>query len=58
MVREIIADALASGYKGAFSIEPHLAVQIHLGTDVATGVNPEEVYLEYGRRANKLLEEL
>lgn len=58
MVREIIADALAGGYKGAFSIEPHMAVQIHLGGDLAAGVDPEEVYLEYGRRANKLLEEL
>ncbi|HEB09919.1 MAG TPA: sugar phosphate isomerase/epimerase, partial [Spirochaetales bacterium] len=58
MVREIIADALAGGYKGAFSIEPHMAVQIHLGGDLSAGVDPEEVYLEFGRRTNKLLEEL
>ena len=58
MVREIIANALAGGYKGAFSIEPHMAVQIHLGGDLSAGVDPEEVYLEFGRRTNKLLEEL
>lgn len=58
MVREILKDALKSGYQGAFSIEPHITAQIHLGNVPAAGDNPVEVYLEYGRRTNKLLDEL
>jgi len=56
-VREILAEALASGYEGAFSIEPHISAQIHLGTS-ASGSAAEQVYLEYGGRAQRLLEEL
>lgn len=56
LVREILADALAGGYGGAFSIEPHISAQIHLGTS-ASGAAAEEVYLEYGRRAQALLAE-
>jgi sugar phosphate isomerase/epimerase len=57
LVREILAEALAGGYDGAFSIEPHISAQIHLGTS-ASGAAAEEVYLEYGRRAQALLAEL
>lgn len=57
LVREILAEALASGYQGAFSIEPHISAQIHLGTS-ASGEAATDVYLEYGRRAQKLLGEI
>ena len=57
LVRAILAEALASGYDGAFSIEPHISAQIHLGTS-ASGTAAELTYLEYGRRARTMLEEL
>jgi len=49
-VKETIADLLAKGYDGGFSIEPHLAAVIHTG---ATTDNKDELYnsyTEYGRR--------
>jgi sugar phosphate isomerase/epimerase len=57
MVRRIVKDALASGYDAAFSIEPHISAQIHLGTS-ASGKESERIYLEYGRRTNSLIAEL
>ncbi len=57
MVRRIVKDALASGYQAAFSIEPHISAQIHLGTS-ASGFEAEQIYLEYGRRTNSLIAEL
>jgi sugar phosphate isomerase/epimerase len=58
MVREILKDALDSGYAGAFSIEPHITAQIHLGTSSDSQEEAESTYLEYGRRVNALLAEL
>ena len=57
MVRRILGSLLDLGYKGAFSIEPHITAQIHLGTS-AGGREAEEIYLEYGRRVNAMLAEL
>ncbi|MCK5007662.1 MAG: sugar phosphate isomerase/epimerase [Spirochaetales bacterium] len=57
MVRRILKSALDLGYTGAFSIEPHITAQIHLGKST-TGKEAEEVYLEYGRRTNAMLGEL
>jgi sugar phosphate isomerase/epimerase len=57
MVRLILGSLLDLGYKGAFSIEPHITAQIHLGTS-AGGREAEEIYLEYGRRTNAILAEL
>jgi sugar phosphate isomerase/epimerase len=57
MVRLILGSLLDMGYKGAFSIEPHITAQIHLGTS-AGGREAEEIYLEYGRRTNAILAEL
>ena len=57
MVRRILKSALDLGYTGAFSIEPHITAQIHLGTS-STGKEAEEAYLEYGRRTNTMLAEL
>jgi len=55
-VPRIVADLLASGYDGGFSIEPHLAVVYHDASVTA----PEEIkyknYVEYGRRFMQLVE--
>jgi len=56
-VKETIADLLANGYDGGFSIEPHLAAVIHTG---ATTDNKDELYnsyTEYGRRLMGIVEE-
>jgi sugar phosphate isomerase/epimerase len=58
MVREILKDAIDSGYNGAFSIEPHITAQIHLGISAASREQAESTYLEYGRRVNDLLAQL
>ena len=58
MVKEIIRDLLASGYPGAFSIEPHMAVQIHLGTKASEHSKARSLYMEYGKRAVMMLEGL
>ncbi len=57
MVRRILKSLLDMGYSGAFSIEPHITAQIHLGTS-SSGRKAEEIYLEYGRRTNAMLTEL
>jgi len=57
MVREVIADLLKSGYDGGFSIEPHLASQVHLGTTAEGKKDAFDIYVEYGRRLMKLVEE-
>jgi len=57
MVRRILGSLLDLGYDGAFSIEPHITAQIHLGTS-SSGKEAEEIYLEYGRRTNAMLAEI
>ena len=55
-VAEVIKDLLASGYDGGFSIEPHMAAVVHLGK---TADDPEaayRLYVEYGRKAQSLVE--
>ena len=54
MVRRICKSLLDLGYNGAFSIEPHIAAQIHLGTS-SSATEAQEIYLEYGRRVNTML---
>jgi sugar phosphate isomerase/epimerase len=53
-VLEIMKDLIGQGYKGMFSIEPHILAQVHLNQAGTT--DSKEMYLEYGRRANLLLE--
>jgi len=57
-VRDILRDALARGYDGAISIEPHMVVVFH---DATAGVSNEEAqranYIEYGRRLERLVAE-
>jgi sugar phosphate isomerase/epimerase len=57
MVRRTCKSLLDLGYEGAFSIEPHITAQIHLGTS-SSGREAEEIYIEYGRRVDTMLAEL
>jgi len=55
-VAEVIKDLLASGYKGSFSIEPHMASIIHLGKEANDPEAAYRLYLDYGRKAQSLVE--
>lgn len=58
-VKDILKDALSRGYDAALSIEPHMVVVFH---DAQSKTNNEaamrENYVEYGRRLQKLVEQL
>lgn len=56
-VREIVADLLAKGYDGGFSIEPHLAAIIHTGQGAGSEAALYDSYTEYGRRFMRIVEE-
>ena len=57
-VREVVADLLKNGYDGGFSMEPHMGSVFH-DTDNDSGEDKrKEIYIEYGRRFEKLIEEL
>ena len=49
-VKEIVADLLAKGYAGGFSIEPHLAAVIHSGQQAESAEILYKSYTDYGRR--------
>ncbi len=58
-VREILADAIARGYDGALSIEPHMVVVFHDATSKATnGDSARANFVEYGRRLERLVADL
>jgi sugar phosphate isomerase/epimerase len=54
-VAEAVADIMARGYDGAFSIEPHIASIIHLGEYADKKQTAKDVYIEYGRRIEKIV---
>jgi len=56
-VRRIVADLLASGYDGGFSMEPHMAAVAHEHMKLPPGEAPAALYVEYGRRFERLLAE-
>ncbi|MDZ4859116.1 MAG: sugar phosphate isomerase/epimerase family protein [Candidatus Hydrogenedentes bacterium] len=56
-VPEIVADLLARGYDGGFSIEPHLAAIIHTGQNADSDAALYDSYTEYGRRFMKIVEQ-
>jgi len=56
-VPRIVADLLAKGYDGGFSIEPHLAAVIHTGQKASSEQQLYNSYVEYGRRLMKIVEE-
>jgi sugar phosphate isomerase/epimerase len=53
-VEAIMRDLVESGYTGRFSIEPHIATQVHLGGAAAEGMDQRGIYLEYGNKANAI----
>ncbi|MDR0718315.1 MAG: sugar phosphate isomerase/epimerase [Treponema sp.] len=53
---EIMKDLISRGYRGMFSIEPHILIQVHLGSDSPESTEPQKMYLEYGRQANQMLD--
>lgn len=55
-VDKIIKDLLSSGYKGGFSIEPHMSSIIHLDKKAEDPEAAYRLYLKYGRKAQTLLE--
>ncbi|HET6486601.1 MAG TPA: sugar phosphate isomerase/epimerase family protein [Spirochaetia bacterium] len=56
-VRRIVADLLAGGYDGGFSIEPHMAAVFHDPSKQSPQDAAYWTYVEYGKRFMKLVEE-
>ena len=57
-VRKIVKDLLNRGYDGGFSMEPHLKVVAHDNTKKASDEARYAAYIEYGRRFEKIIEEI
>ena len=58
-MREILQDLKENGYDGGISIEPHLAAVFHdADSQNADAGDPVEIYLEYGRKLEAILDEL
>jgi len=57
-VKEILADLRNSGFPGALSIEPHLAVVYHDDSKGSADEIRYANYVEYGRRLMKLVDSL
>jgi sugar phosphate isomerase/epimerase len=55
-VRRIVADLLAGGYDGPFSIEPHMKVVFHDGSKTSPEQAAFDTYVEYGRRFMRLVD--
>ena len=57
-IRDILVDALARGYDGGLSLEPHMVVVFH---DAGSKSNDDVMranYVEYGRRLERLIKEI
>jgi sugar phosphate isomerase/epimerase len=54
-LQEILKDALARGYKGAVSIEPHMAAVFHDANAKADDEASLRIFVEYGRRTQELI---
>ena len=57
-VREILKDALARGYDAGISIEPHMVVVFHDANSKADDSAIKANFIEYGRRLEKLIQEM
>jgi sugar phosphate isomerase/epimerase len=55
-VADVLRDLVSRGYKGAVSIEPHLAAVVHEGKEASEAESAYERYVEYGRRLVALVE--
>lgn len=56
-VKQILRDLADRGYDDGLSIEPHMAAVVHEGKEAKDEV-AYQIYVEYGRRMAKILEEL
>ena len=58
-IRDILEDALAHGYDGALSIEPHMVVVFH---DAQSNISSQDSmcknFIEYGRRLEAMLQQI
>ncbi|MGB0581297.1 MAG: sugar phosphate isomerase/epimerase family protein [Limisphaerales bacterium] len=57
-VRDILKDAIDSGYDAGVSIEPHMMVVFHDANSAASEDDTFENYVEYGRRLESLIADL
>ena len=57
-IKNIIIDLLETGYKGCFSMEPHMAGQIHLNNMHPDGIDAKGIYEEYCRKTIELTQNL
>jgi sugar phosphate isomerase/epimerase len=57
-VRRILTDLLRSGYRGAISIEPHVASIVHTGGHQASPEIRRESYLRYGKMFTTLVADI
>ncbi|HEV8541582.1 MAG TPA: sugar phosphate isomerase/epimerase family protein [Verrucomicrobiae bacterium] len=57
-VQAILQDLLASGYDGAISIEPHVAVVFHDANVKASDEQMFDSFVEYGQRLMRLVDEI
>ena len=57
-VRDILGDALARGYDGAISIEPHMVVVFHDAHSASSDDAIQRNFVEYGRRLERILQEV
>lgn len=55
-VRDILSDALARGYDGAVSIEPHMVIVFHDAGSKSDDSAMRRNFVEYGRRLQKILD--
>jgi sugar phosphate isomerase/epimerase len=53
-VRDILQDAIARGYQGGLSIEPHMVVVFHDAHSKANDEAARRNFTEYGRRLMEL----
>lgn len=57
-VRDILKDAFSRGYDAGISIEPHMVVVFHDANSAAADEDMSNNFVEYGRRMEKLIEEV
>ncbi len=57
-VPRIFADLAATGYKGGFSIEPHMGAVFHDTSRISGDEERYRNYIEYGQRCEKMLREI
>ena len=53
-VKKILADALASGYAGSFTIEPHMAAVFHDASVKTSAAYRFDNFVEYGKKTEEL----